>query len=81
VLQARPIAMRTAVIGFFALSIVGSIGGLAPYVCCKRALLGAAVAYGAGGVAVRAINAILTQAMITSQINKDKERSGDGKDG
>jgi len=71
VLQPRPIAFSLAVIGFFALSIVGTIVGLAPDTCCKRALVGAVVAYVATSAAVRAINSILTQAMIASQVNKD----------
>ena len=76
-LHARYIAVSTAVICFFALGIIGSIGGLSPDVCCQRALLGAAVAYGAAHVAVQAIAAILTHAMIASQIQKDEEQSGD----
>ena len=71
VLQPRPIAFSLAVIGFFALSIVGTIVGLAPDTCCKRALGGAVVVYVATSAAVRAINLILTQAMIASQVNKD----------
>jgi len=71
VLQPRPIAFSLAVIGFFALSIVGTIVGLAPDTCCKRALVGAVVVYVATSAAVRAINSILTQAMIASQVNKD----------
>lgn len=76
-LHVRSIALSIAIICFFALGIVGSISGLSPYTCCKRALIGAVVAYFAAGTAVRAVNAILTQAMIASQI--DKERVGDGK--
>lgn len=79
-LDARPIAVSTAVVCFFALSIAGSIGGLSPYVCCERALLGSAVAYLAARAGVRAVNAILTQAMIAGQINKDKERALDSED-
>ena len=72
-LDARPIAVSTGVVCFFALSIAGSIAGLSPYVCCERALLGSVVAYLAARTGIRAINAILMQAMITSQINKDEE--------
>jgi hypothetical protein len=73
-LQPKPIAFTVAVIGFFALSIVGSVGGLSPYTCSKRALLGAVVAYWAASMATRAINTILTRAMIASQANKDRAR-------
>jgi len=76
-LQIRPIAVRCAVLGFFAIGIVGSLGGLSPYTCCKRAVLGAAIAYLVAGVAVRAVNAILTQAMIADRIRKGN--SGDNK--
>jgi hypothetical protein len=77
-LQPRPIAFTAAVIGFFALSIVGSIGGLSPYTCSKRALLGAVITYWAASTATRAVDAILTRAMITNRINKD--RAGDNED-
>lgn len=71
VLQSRPIAFTLAIIGFFALSIVSTFVGLAPDTCCERALGGAIVIYIATLVAVRAINTILTQAMIEGQVNKD----------
>lgn len=71
VLQTRSIAFTTAVIAFFVLSIVGSVVGLPPCTCSKRAVLGALAAYMAASVAVRAVNAILTQAMIASQTSKD----------
>ena len=74
-LQIRPIAVSTAVLCFFALGIVGSLGGLSPYTCCRRAVLGAAIGYLVAAVAVRAINAILTQAMIADRIRK--ENAGD----
>ena len=69
-LNIRSIAVSIAVICFFALSIIGGICGLPPFVCCKRALIGAILAYIAGGWAVRAINAILVDAMITNHVNQ-----------
>lgn len=77
VLHTKPIAFSTAVVAFFALSIVGTVGGLSPDTCCKRALLGAVATYVAAALAVGAINAILTQAMIESQVNEDN--TGDDK--
>ena len=74
-LHERSIAMSTAVTCFFALGVISSIGGLSPCASCKRALLGAAVAYLAAAAVVRAICAILIQAMVDSEINK--ERTGD----
>jgi len=74
-LNIRSVAVSIAVIFFFVLSIIGGIYGLSPFVCCKRALIGAILAYIAGGWAVRAINAILVDAMITNQIDQ-KDSSG-----
>ena len=79
-LPARSIAVSAAVVCFFAVGIVGSVSGLAPYTCCKRALLGAAIAYLAAGTAVQAVMAILTQAIVASHTNKDKEQVGDIED-
>ncbi len=76
VLRTRSIAVSTAVLCFFAIGIIGSFGGLTPGTCCKRAILGATVAYVTAGAAVQAINAILTQAIIASQIKK-REHPGD----
>ena len=70
-LPIRPIAVSTAVLCFFAIGIVGSLGGLSPYTCCQRAVLGAMITYVVTAGAVRAINAILTQAMIADRIRKE----------
>jgi len=74
-LHVRSIAVSIAVICFFVLSLVGWICGLSPFVCCKRAMIGAVLAYIAGGWAVKAINAILVNAMITNQMDQ-QEGSG-----
>jgi hypothetical protein len=71
VLQIRSIAFSIAIAAFFALSIVGTVTGLAPDTCCKRALLGAVATYLVAATAIKVINTILTQAMIASQVNKD----------
>jgi len=75
-LPVRSIAVSTGVLCFFAIGIIGSLGGLSPHVCCKRAVLGATVAYIAAGTAMRAVNAILVQAVIASQV-KEMEKPGD----
>ena len=75
-LEIRSMAIRIAVLCFFTVGVVGSLGGLSPYTCCRRAVLGAVVAYIGTSAVVRVVNVILTQAMIASQINK-KEHSGD----
>lgn len=77
VLQIRSIAVSIAIAGFFALSIVGTVTGLSPDTCCKRALVGALAIYFAASMALKAINSILTQAMIASQVGKDD--AGDNK--
>jgi len=76
----RSIAVSIAVICFFGLSFVGWISGLSPFVCCKRALAGAVVAYIAGNWAVKTVNAILLNAMIINYMNKQKEKEIGGKD-
>ena len=72
-LHVRSIAVSISVICFFVLSIVGWIYGLSTFVCCKRALIGAVIAYIAGGWAVKGINAILISAMISNQVDKQEE--------
>ena len=72
-LHVRSIAVSIAVICFFVLSLIGGFCGLSPFVCCKRALIGAVLAYIAGGWAVRAINAILVDAMIADQMNRQDD--------
>ncbi len=72
-LHVRSIAVSIAVICFFVLSLIGGFCGLSPFVCCKRALIGAVLAYIAGGWAVRAINAILIDAMIADQMNRQDD--------
>jgi hypothetical protein len=69
-LHVRPITVSIAVVCFFGLSLVGWLSGLSPYICCKRALAGAVLAYIAGSVALRAVNAILMDAMIKNQMRQ-----------
>jgi hypothetical protein len=77
-LNVRSIAVSIAVICFFAIAGIGWFSGLSPFTCCKRALVGAAAAYIAGAWAVKAINAILMNAMITSQMKQQKEEDNAG---
>ncbi len=69
-LNVRSIAVSFAVICFFVMSLIGWSSGLVPFVCCKRALIGAVLVYVGGGWAVRAINAILVNAMIASRMDQ-----------
>jgi hypothetical protein len=76
-LHVKSIAVSISVICFFVLSMIGWIYGLSPFICCKRALIGAGLAYIAGGWAVKAINAVLINAMISNQMNhKEDSRFG-----
>jgi hypothetical protein len=77
-LHVKSIAVSIAVICFFAVAVIGLISGLSPFTCCKRALVGAATAYITGAWAVKAINAILINAMISSRIKQQKEENNAG---
>ena len=77
-LQIRPIAVRTAVVSFFTIGIVGSLAGLSPSTCCKRAVLGAVIVYVVTSAAVRVITAILTQAIIADRVNKEYPGDNEG---
>ena len=79
-LHVRSIAISIAVICFFGISLIGWLSDLSPFTCCKRALAGAAFAYVAATLAVKAINAILMNAMITKQMNQQKEKNSGGED-
>jgi hypothetical protein len=74
-LNVRSIAVSISVLSFFGLSLIGWLSGLSPYVCCKRAIAGALIAYIAGSFAVKAVNAVLIDAMIESR--HEKINSGD----
>lgn len=69
-LHVRSTAVSIAVVCFFAMSLIGWASGLTPFVCCKRALIGAILAYIAGGLAVKAINSVLVGAMIAEKTNE-----------
>ncbi len=77
-LNVRSIAVSISVICFFAIAGIGWISGLSPFTCSKRALLGAAIAYITGAWAVKAINAVLMNAMITSRMKQQKEEENAG---
>ena len=79
-LNVRSIAIKIAVMCFFAVSVIGSVSGASPFTCCKRALAGAVVAYIAGSLAVKAVNAIIISTIITQQFNKQKGTGNDNKD-
>ncbi len=49
-LDVRKISINIAVIFFFSLSILTLLSGLSPFTCCKRAIIGAVIAYIAAGI-------------------------------
>jgi len=80
-LNVRTIAIRTAVIFFFVLSLLGWSSGLEPFTCCKKAVAGAVLAYIAAAVAVKIVNVVLINALVNKQMQrKQEENSGDSED-
>ena len=79
-LNIRPIAVSIAVTCFFGVSLIASISGHSPFVCCKRALVGGVLAYFAASWAVKAVNAILISAMATIEMNQQEENNSDNGD-
>jgi len=79
-LHVRSISASTAVVCFFMVSLIGWVSGLSPFTCCKRALTAAFVVYVMATLAVKAINAILINAMIRSQMNQQREKASDSGD-
>lgn len=79
-LNVRSIAVTVAVICFFALSFICWMSGLSTFICCKRAIMGAAIAYAAGAFSVKSINAILMNAIISSQMDQQEETGNAGND-
>jgi hypothetical protein len=72
-LNVRKISVNLAVICFFVLSIIASFSGLSPFVCCKRAIAGAFLIYIVSNIAVRLINMILIDAIITEQTESSQK--------
>lgn len=79
-LNVRSISVSISVMFFFTLSFIGWLSGLSTYVCSKRALIGAVISYILISWIVRLINAILMDAIITSQVNQQKENESVGRD-
>ncbi len=79
-LHIRSISAGIAVVCFFTVSLIGWVSGLSPFTCCKRALTAAFVAYVIAALAVKAINTILINAMINSQMKQQKEKTSDNGD-
>ncbi len=71
----KSISVKVAVICFFGIAVVGWLGSLSPFTCCKRAMIAAVVAYAATALAVKAINSILISAMTKSQMDRQEGAS------
>ena len=76
-LHVRSIAINMAVVSFFTIAAIGGFCGLAAFTCCKRALIGAALAYITTACMVKIVNAILINAMVDNQMNQQKEQTRD----
>jgi hypothetical protein len=76
-LNVRSIAASLAVLCFFVISCTGWLSGLSPFICCKRAMIGAICGYVAGALAAKAINAVFISAMIDKQMDQRREETGD----
>ena len=76
-LHERSIAVGVAVMCFFFMCIVGALGGVSPNTCSKRALAGAVVTYVGASLLIRAINAILTNAVIDNWVRQQEEQPSD----
>jgi len=76
-LHTRPIAISVAVVCFFGLSFVCWYYGHPPATCCRRAFIGAVLAYIVTALVVKAISAILTSALISDYLDrlKGKDRA------
>jgi len=79
-LHIKSIAVTIAVACFFGVSLIGSISGISPFTCCKRAFTAAVLAYIAAAWATRGVNAIVISAMVTNQMNEQKEEDSDDSD-
>ncbi|OHB61586.1 MAG: hypothetical protein A2Y12_11150 [Planctomycetes bacterium GWF2_42_9] len=80
-LNSRQICTSVSVLGFFCVAIIGWFSGLSQFTCCKRALLAAVMVYVGTSIALKAVNAILTDALINSQIKQQKEQVNDSRNG
>ena len=78
-LHVRSISVSVAIICFFGIAVIGWISRLSPFTCCKRALTAAIIACLIATLALKAINAILMNAMIQKQMEQQKENAGDSR--
>ena len=78
-LNVRSIAITLAVISFFCLSSISALSGLSAYICCRRAIAGSLLVYISCCIAVKLINMILIDAMITDKLSQENKRTASNK--
>lgn len=72
----KSVSVSLAVLFFFVISVIGWVVNLTPFVCCKRALLGAVITYVVATVAIKIINRVLIDAMVQARMNQQNGDAG-----
>ena len=65
------LAVTFAVMGFFVLAIVASLGGCSAYTCAVRGLIGAAVIFVATRLGFKVLVAVIADAMSRSEVSQE----------
>ena len=73
-LHVKSISMSVAVTCLFVISFVAWFAELEPFICCKRAVLGAVITYIGTTIVVNVINDILISALVKSRM---EQQNGD----
>jgi uncharacterized Tic20 family protein len=76
-LETRQIAIKIAVLSFFALSIIGVCCGLAPSTVCERAIIGTFVIYIASTITIKIINIVLLDVIISKFMNHQRKQKNE----
>lgn len=71
-LEGKSISLRTAVASVFIVAVIGWFMELEPFVCCKRAVIGAVAAYILTRIAVNIINHILISALVNFRMKQQE---------
>jgi len=76
-LDTKQLAIKIAVLSFFALSITGLCLGISPYVICVRAIGGAIIMYVGSTIAIKIINVVLFDVIINRILNHQDEQKNE----
>lgn len=76
-LPERAIAIRCAVVCFFVVCVIGVAMDLDCGTCSQRGAWAAFFTYIGARLALKAINAILMQAIVTNWMDQSKDQAGD----